>query len=91
MAFLLAHFEVPDYDEWKQFFDSDPAGRKDSAVSHQIFQAADDPNKVFVGVEFSSAEEARSFRERLLSSGALDRVTVKTEPTVVESAEQTRY
>jgi hypothetical protein len=91
MAFLLAHFEVPNYDEWKQFFDSDPAGRKEAAQGHQLFQAVDDPNKVFVGVEFASADEAQSFRERLLASGALDRVTVKTEPTVVEPVEQTRY
>ena len=91
MAFLFAHFEVPDFDEWKQFFDSDPAGRQEAAQGHQLFQAVDDPNKVFVGVEFASADEAQSFRERLLASGALDRVTVKTEPTVVEPVEQTRY
>ena len=91
MAFLLAHFEVADYEQWKQMFDSDPAGRQGSAVGHQVFQAVDDPNKVFVGVEFASADEANTFRERLLASGALDRVTVKTEPTVVESVDQTRY
>ena len=91
MAFLLAHFEVPNYEEWKQFFDSDPAGREDAAQGHQLFQAVDDQNQVFVGVEFGSADEANSFRERLLASGALDRVTVKTEPTVVEMVEQNRY
>jgi hypothetical protein len=91
MAFLLAQFDVPDYDEWKQFFDSDPAGREEAAVGHRLFQAVDDPNKVFVGVEFASADEAKSFRERLLSSGALDRVTVKIEPTVTEVTEETRY
>ena len=91
MAFLLAHFEVPDYDEWKQFFDNDPAGRKESAEGHRLFQAVDDPNNVYIGVEFATADEAKSFRERLLSSGALDRVTVKMEPTVTEVVEETRY
>jgi len=46
---------------------------------------------VFVAVEFSSVEDAQSFRERLLGSGALDNVTVKTEPTVVEEAESVEY
>jgi len=26
MAFLFGHFDVGDYDQWKQGFDSDPAG-----------------------------------------------------------------
>jgi hypothetical protein len=91
MAFLLAHFEVPDYEQWKQFFDSDPAGRNEAGVGHRLFQAVDDPNQVFVGVEFASADEAKSFHERLLSSGALDRVTVKSEPTVTEVVEEVRY
>lgn len=46
---------------------------------------------MFVRVEFDSVEEANSFRERLLASGALDKVTVKTPPTVVELADEARY
>jgi hypothetical protein len=91
MAFVLAHFDVGDYDRWKQMFDSDPAGRGQSGVGHQVFRGVDDPGLVFVGVEFRSAEEANSFRERLLASGALDNITVKTQPTVVELADQKRY
>lgn len=92
MAFLLAHFEIDDYDAWKrERFDADPAGRKESAKGHQIFRGVDDPNKVFVGVEFASAEEATSFRERLLASGALDAITVVTPPTVVEVADRAEY
>jgi len=91
MAFVLAHFDVGDYDKWKQMFDSDPAGREQSGVGHQVFRGVDDPGLVFVGVEFSSAEEAKSFRERLLTSGALDNVTVNTQPTVVERTDQKAY
>jgi hypothetical protein len=91
MAFLLAHFEVSDYDQWKQFFDSDPAGRKDSAQGHRLFRGVEDSNQVFVSLQFASADEAKSFRERLLSSGALDRVTVKTEPTLTELADEATY
>jgi hypothetical protein len=94
MAFMLAHFEVDDYDTWKrERFDADPAGRKESAKGYMLFRGVDDPSKVFVGVEFASAEEAKSFRERLLASGALDAagMTVVTPPTVVEVADRAEY
>lgn len=91
MAFILAHFDVGDYNSWKQMFDSDPAGRKQSGIGHRVFRSVDDPSLVFVGVEFPSAEEAKSFRERLLASEALDNVTVKTQPTVVEVADEEAY
>ena len=93
MAYMLGHFEVDDYDTWKQgTFDADPAGRQEAAMGHMIFRGVDDPNKVFVGVEFDSVEEAKSFRERLLGSGALDQgMTVVTPPTVVEVADRAEY
>jgi hypothetical protein len=68
-----------------------PAGRKDAAIGHRIFRSTENRSEVFVAVEFPSVEEARSFRERLLASGALDNVTVKTEPTVVDEAEAVTY
>jgi hypothetical protein len=90
-AFLLSRFGLDGYEQWKQMFDSDPVGRKQAASGHRIFQNVDDPNDVFIGVEFASAEEAKSFRERLLASDVLDRVSVKVEPTVVESVDEARY
>lgn len=91
MAFLLAQFEVDDYDAWKEGFDSDPAGRAQSAKSYVISRGVDNPSQVFVRLEFGSAEEAASFRERLIESGALDRVTVKMPPTLVEVADSGEY
>jgi hypothetical protein len=92
MTFLLAHFDVGDFDTWKrETFDADPAGRRQAAKGHIVSRSVDNPNEVFVRVEFDSAEEAKSFRERLLASGVLDRVTVKTPPTVAEIADQQTY
>jgi hypothetical protein len=91
MAFILGIFDTKDYDAWKQMFDSDPAGRKQAGTGHRVFRGVDNPNEVFVGVEFASVEDAKSFRERLLASGALDNVTVEKEPTVVELADETAY
>jgi hypothetical protein len=91
VAFLLGHFDVRDYDAWKQMFDSDPAGRKEAAKGHIISRGVDNPSDVFVRVEFASVDEAKSFRERLLGSGALNNVDVKTQPTVVEVADEATY
>jgi hypothetical protein len=91
MAFVLGVFDTGGYDAWKQMFDSDPAGRAQSGQGHRVFRSVADPDRVFISVEFASADEAKSFRERLLASGALDRVTVATEPTVAELVDETRY
>jgi hypothetical protein len=90
-TFLFGHFDVGDYDTWKKMFDSDPAGRNQSAKGHQVYRSVDKPNDVFVGLEFGSVEEAKTFRERLLASGALDNVTIKVEPTIVEVTDEARY
>lgn len=42
-------------------------------------------------VEFASADEARVGREKLLASGVLDRFQDKTDPKVLEDAEQVNY
>src|SRR5262249_36372864 len=92
MALMVGHFDVgDDFATWKAFFDSDPAGRKDVAKGHIVSRSVDNPNEVFVRLDFDSVEDAKAFQERLLASGALDRVTVKTQPTVVEVVEEVRY
>ena len=92
MAYLMAQFELDDYDTWKrERFDADPAGRKQSAKRHQVFRAVDDGNKVFIGLEFDSVVDATSFRERLLSSGALEGIQQNVPPTVVEVVEEVEY
>jgi hypothetical protein len=91
MAFMLAQFETDDYDAWKEGFDSDPVGRRQAAKNFVVSRGVDDPRQVFVRLEFGSAEEASSFRNRLMESGALDGLNVKTPPTVVEVADSGEY
>jgi len=91
MAFILGIFDTKDYETWKQMFDSDPAGRKEAATRHRVFRGVDNPNEVFVSVEFPSVEAAKTFRERLLASGALANVTVEKEPTLAELVDETSY
>ncbi|HWX98210.1 MAG TPA: hypothetical protein VNZ01_15310 [Solirubrobacteraceae bacterium] len=92
MAFVMTNFEVDDFDTWKQMFDSDPAGRKQAARGHQIFQATDNPNHLFIGTEFASVDDANAFRDRLMASGALDNVRVMhVRPTVTELVDAATY
>ncbi len=54
---------VPDFDEWKRMFDSDPLDREGSGVrTFRVERAVDDPNLVFGDLEFDSCEDA----ERML-------------------------
>ena len=93
MAFMVLHFETSDFDAWKKNFDGDPAGRREKGKGHIVSRAVDNPNEVFVRVEFGSVDDARSFRERLLASGALDSplMSVQTGPTVIEPVESITY
>ena len=91
MAFMVLHLETNDFDAWKPFFDADPVDRRRTGLGHVMLRGADNPNEVFIRVEFGSVEDAQEFRSRLLASGALDRATVKTPPTVVELVENVTY
>ena len=89
-AYMLMNLEH-DYDKWKPTFDSDPAGRRKIAKGHMLSRAVDNPNDIFIRVEFDSVEDARTFRQRLLDSGVLNQFTVKTGPTIVEVADHENY
>jgi hypothetical protein len=91
MAFMVHHLKVDDFDTWKQYFDEDPVGRKQAATGHSMLRSVDNPDEVFTRVEFDSVEDARSFRDRLVASGVLDRTTVLGQPTVVELVENITY
>ena len=90
MAVILTRIKVGDYDAWKPLFDRDGPGARSSATGHRLFRNTDDPNEVFIQVEFDSTEDAIAARERLLASGVLDRFSDLTGPTVAEEAEVAR-
>src|SRR5262249_6595243 len=88
VAMMFLNFEVADYDAWKPMFDQDPAGRAEGgATSHRIARGVDNPNEVFIRVEFPTVDQAKAFRERLLASGAIERGAMRliSGPTVAES------
>ena len=52
----------------------------------RVFRGVDDPNHVFIVLEFASVEDAQEAKERLVRSGVLDRFEDKHGPNVVEEA-----
>jgi hypothetical protein len=91
MAFILTRINVDDYERWKPMFDQGTPGTRAEAKGHRILRNAQEPSEVFVMVEFDSAAEAQAGREKLLASGVLDRFEDKTEPKILEEAEQVNY
>ena len=52
---------VPDYENWKKAFDSDPVGRRKMGVrTYQILRAKDDPNYVMIDLQFDTAQQAEA-------------------------------
>jgi hypothetical protein len=90
MAFLVGVFEG-DFDAFKQQFDSDPLGRKQVAKGHTLLRGVDNPNEIFVRLEFDSAAQAKAFGEKVRGSDVLQNVSVKLSPTVTELADQATY
>jgi hypothetical protein len=87
VAFVMTRINVGDYDAWKARFDQDAPGARASSKGHRLFRNVEQPNEVYIQVEYASVDDARLARERLLSSGVLDRFTDKSGPTVIEEAE----
>jgi hypothetical protein len=62
MPIVRIEHSVPDFDRWKQAFDSDPADRKGSGVRrYEIFRSQEDPHFVLIDLEFDSLERCQAF------------------------------
>lgn len=60
---IQLHIEhaVPDFDNWKAAFDSDPVGRQRSGVRcYRVSRPLDDPNLAIIDLEFDSVNQAES-------------------------------
>jgi hypothetical protein len=78
MYLLRIEHPVPDFDGWKQAFDSDPVGREKAGVRrYRILRPIDDPHYVMIDLEFDTASQA----EALLA--ALRGVWSRVEGTII--------
>lgn len=85
-AFVITRIQTGDYETWRPMFDQDRPGAREKATAQRIFQSVDDPNHVFILLEFASVDDANEARDRLAKSGVLDRFEDKHGPNVVEEA-----
>jgi hypothetical protein len=83
-AYIITRIQVGDYETWRPMFDQDQPRAREKARVVRIFRTVDDPNHVFVFLEFASVDDANEARSRLVASGVLDRFEDKHGPNVVE-------
>lgn len=86
-AFIITRIQVGDYDAWRPMFDQDRPRAREKAQVQRVFRGVEDPNQVFIVLEFKSLDDAQEARRRLLDSGVLDRFEDKHGPNVVVEAE----
>ncbi len=82
-AFIITRIQTGDYESWKPMFDQDRPNAREKAKAQRIFRSIDDPNHVFVFLEFDSEDDATEARGRLLESRVLDRFEDTHGPNVV--------
>lgn len=86
-AYIMTRIKVGDYESWKPMFDKDLPRTRAKSRSWNVYRAVEEPDMVFIQIEFDSLADAREARERLLRSGVLDRFAEKHGPIVVERTE----
>jgi hypothetical protein len=64
-------------------FDQDMPRAREKARLQRVLRSADDPNEVFIYLEYASLDDANEARDRLVSSGVLDRFGDKHGPNVL--------
>ena len=85
-AFIITRIHVGDYDTWRPMFDQDRPRARENAKVQRVFRSVDDPNHVFIFLEFASVEDAEEGARRLRESGVLDRFEDKHGPNVLVDA-----
>ena len=72
-AFIITRIQTGDYERWRPMFDQDQPRAREKAEVQRVLRSADDPNEVFIYLEYASLEDAKEARDRLVSSGVLNR------------------
>lgn len=90
MTTLRIEHTVHDYGNWKQQFDNDPADRKGSGVrSYRVGRSANDPNCVFIDLDFDDSLSAQRMLDKLQEvwAGPAANLIVNPRATIVDQVE----
>ncbi len=85
-AFIITRIQTGDYEKWRPMFDQDRPRAREKATLQRVLRSTHDPDEVFIYLEFENVEDASEARDRLLSSGVLDRFDDKHGPNVLLDA-----
>ena len=94
MHTLRIEHPVPDFDAWREAFDSDPVGREQGGVrSYRVLRPIDDREYVMIDLEFDGVSEAETFLERLreLWARVEGRIMESPRARIVETVESRSY
>lgn len=94
MYTLCIEHPVPNYENWKRAFDSDPVGREKMKVRHyQILRPLDNPAYVMINLEFDTASDAQALLTVMRAVWERVEGTIMTNPKVqiVEVVETKTY
>jgi hypothetical protein len=94
MYILRIEHPVPNYDGWKQAFDSDPVGREKSGVRrYQILRPVDDPNYVLIDLEFDTTGQAEALLAamRVVWGRVEGTIMMSPQARIVEAVEVKAY
>lgn len=91
MTFTLRiEHSVPDYDNWRRAFDSDPADRKGSGVRrYQVSRSMADRNLVLIDLDFDEVASAEALLANMkkIWAGPAASIMINPRATIVEQVE----
>jgi hypothetical protein len=85
----IEHF-VPDFENWKRAFDSDPADRKGSGVRrYRVNRSTAEPNLVLIDLDFDDVASAEALLAAMqqIWAGPAASIMVNPRATIVEQVE----
>ncbi|MBI4300450.1 MAG: cyclase [Chloroflexi bacterium] len=83
MPYLLVRHKVADFSNWKPIFDEhEPTRANAGSQGGLLFRSVDDPNEVFVLLEWDAQSRAREFAQSEDLRQAMDRAGVLGPPDV---------
>lgn len=94
MYMLRIEHSIPNYEGWKQAFDSDPVGREKSGVRrYQILRPIDNPNYVMIDLEFETMSQAEALLAamRVVWGRVEGTIMMNPQARIVEAVETKAY
>jgi hypothetical protein len=94
MYILRIEHPVPNFDNWKKAFDSDPVDRVRSGVrGYRILRPIEDPNYVMIDLDFDTVSQAEALLTalRVLWGRVEGQIMMNPQARIVEAVETQEF